>query len=427
MAAGQGAGKHVMVLGDGVVGVTSAWYLARAGFQVTVVDRQPLPASETSYGNAGQLSFGYTSPWAAPGIPWKAFRWLFQSHSPLRVVPSLDPLQLRFLWMMFRNCDARRYAVNKSRMVRMSQYSGKCFAQLRAETGIEYEGRKLGTLQLFRNQKQLDAAGKDTKVLAEAGVPFELLDAQGIARIEPALANAPAKLVGALRTPDDETGDCRLFTRRLAELAVQQGVQFRHGETIERLEFSGDRIDGVRINGKLERADAYVVALGSYSPQLIAPLGLYLPVYPLKGYSLTIPVTDEAGAPVSTVLDESYKVAITRFDNRIRVGGMAEVSGFDLSLRQKRRETLEMVTNDLFPHGGDLPKAEFWTGLRPATPDGTPVVGATKYRNLWLNTGHGTLGWTMSCGSASYLTDLMQGIAPAIDSEGLSIARYGAR
>ncbi|MFT3761415.1 MAG: D-amino acid dehydrogenase [Pseudoxanthomonas sp.] len=423
----QTAAGKVLVLGDGVVGVTTAWYLARAGFEVTVVDRQPLPASETSYGNAGQLSFGYTSPWAAPGIPWKAFKWLFQGHSPLRIQPSLDPLQWRFLWAMYVNCDAKRYATNKSRMVRMSQYSGRCFAELRAETGIEYEGRKLGTLQLFRQQKQLDAAGKDTRVLAEAGVPFELLDAQGIARIEPALADAPAKLVGALRTPGDETGDCRLFTRRLAELAVRQGVEFRHGETVERLEFSGDRIDGVRIGGKVERADAYVVALGSYSPKLVAPLGLYLPVYPLKGYSLTIPVVDEAASPVSTVLDESYKVAITRFDRRIRVGGMAEVSGYDLSLRQNRRETLEMVTNDLFPRGGDLPQAEFWTGLRPATPDGTPVVGATRFRNLWLNTGHGTLGWTMSCGSASYLADLMQGRTPRIDTEGLSIARYGAR
>ncbi len=419
--------KKVLVLGDGVIGTTSAWYLRRAGFEVSVVDRQPQPASETSYANAGQLSFGYTSPWAAPGIPLKAMKWLLQAHAPLRIKPTLDPLQYRFLWAMWRNCDATRYAVNKSRMVRMSQYSGQCFADLRAETGIEYEGRRLGTLQLFRTQEQLDAAQQDIAVLADYGVPYELVDAQGIARLEPALATAPARLVGALRTPADETGDCRLFTRRLAEMAAQQGVEFRHGANIERIETDGEKITAVVINGKRETADAYVLALGSFSPRLLAPLGIFLPVYPLKGYSLTVPIVDENAAPVSTILDESYKVAITRFDARIRVGGMAEVSGFDYMLAPSRRETLERVVNDLYPRGGDLPNAEFWTGLRPATPDGTPVVGATRLRNLWLNTGHGTLGWTMSCGSGRYLTDLISGKAPEIDSEGLDIARYSER
>jgi D-amino-acid dehydrogenase len=224
--------------------------------------------------------------------------------------------------------------------------------------------------------------------------------------------------------PNDQTGDCQLFTARLAEMAAELGVEFRFGQNIERLDFAGDRINGVYIDGKLAVADQYVLALGSYSPQLLKPLGIKAPVYPLKGYSLTVPISNPAMAPISTILDETYKVAITRFDNRIRVGGMAEIAGFDLSLNPRRRATLEMVTADLYPQGGDLSRAEFWTGLRPATPDGTPIVGATKMRNLFLNTGHGTLGWTMACGSGRLLADLIANKRPQISANGLDISRY---
>ncbi|WOS40408.1 D-amino acid dehydrogenase [Xanthomonas rydalmerensis] len=415
---------RVLVLGSGVIGTATAWYLARSGCEVTVVDRQPAAGLETSYANAGQVSPGYASPWAAPGVPLKALKWLFQRHAPLAITPTADLQQYLWLAQMLRNCTAESYAINKARMVRLSEYSRDCLDQLRAETGIAYEGRQLGTTQLFRTQQQLDGAAKDIEVLREYGVPYELLDRAGIARVEPALASAPATLVGALRLPNDQTGDCRLFTQRLAAMAAAAGVQFRQGETIEALQADGDRIDGVRIGGRLERADRYVVALGSYSPGLLAPLGIRLPVYPLKGYSLTLPIRDAALAPTSTILDESYKVAITRFDERIRVGGMAELAGFDLSRPARRRATLEKVVNDLYPHGGDLAAAEFWTGLRPATPDGTPVVGATGYRNLFLNTGHGTLGWTMACGSGRYLADLMVSRQPQISGEGLDIFRY---
>ncbi|MGE8281321.1 MAG: D-amino acid dehydrogenase, partial [Stenotrophomonas sp.] len=318
-----------------------------------------------------------------------------------------------------------RYAVNKARMVRVSDYSRDCINELRAATGIDYEGRQLGTTQLFRTQQQLDAAAQDIEVLREYGVPYEVLDRQGIARVEPALAGKTEMLVGALRLPEDQTGDCQLFTRKLAALAEAAGVEFRFDQDIASIQRDGDRITGVRINGQLETADHYVVALGSYSPQLLAPLGMQLPVYPLKGYSLTLPITNAAMAPNSTILDESYKIAITRFADRIRVGGMAEVAGFDLSLEPRRRATLEKVVKDLYPDGGDLSQASFWTGLRPATPDGTPVIGATPYRNLFLNTGHGTLGWTMAAGSGRYLADLMSGKQPQISTEGLDIFRYG--
>lgn len=416
---------RVMVLGSGVIGTASAYYLARAGFEVVVVDRQPAPALETSFANAGQVSPGYASPWAAPGVPLKAIKWLLQKHAPLAIKLTGDVDQ--YLWMtrMLMNCTSTRYAVNKERMVRLSEYSRDCLDELRTETGIAYEGRQLGTTQLFRTQAQLDNAAKDIAVLQQSGVPFEVLDRAGIARVEPALAGVAHKLAGALRLPNDQTGDCQVFTTRLAEMARQLGVEFRFGQNIQHLQFAGDQINGVMIDGKLETADRYVLALGSYSPQLLKPLGIKAPVYPLKGYSLTVPITDADMAPSSTILDETYKVAITRFDDRIRVGGMAEIAGFDLSLNPKRRATLEMITNDLYPQGGDLQRAEFWTGLRPTTPDGTPIVGATPYRNLFLNTGHGTLGWTMACGSGRLLADLIARKRPQISAAGLDISRYG--
>ena len=416
---------RVMVLGSGVIGTASAYYLARAGFEVVVVDRQPAPALETSFANAGQVSPGYASPWAAPGVPLKAIKWLLQKHAPLAIKLTGDVDQYLWMTQMLLNCTSARYAVNKERMVRLSEYSRDCLDELRAETGIAYEGRQLGTTQLFRTQAQLDNAAKDIAVLQQSGVPFELLDRAGIARVEPALAGVTGKLAGALRLPNDQTGDCQVFTTKLAEMARQLGVEFRFGQNIQQLEFAGDQINGVLIDGKLETADRYVLALGSYSPQLLKPLGIKAPVYPLKGYSLTVPITDASMAPTSTILDETYKVAITRFDDRIRVGGMAEIAGFDLSLNPKRRATLEMITNDLYPQGGDLQRAEFWTGLRPTTPDGTPIVGVTPYRNLFLNTGHGTLGWTMACGSGRLLADLIARKRPQISAAGLDISRYG--
>ena len=414
---------RVIVLGSGVVGVTSAYYLARAGHEVTVVDRAAGPALETSFANAGQISPGYAAPWAAPGVPLKAVKWMFQKHAPLAIRLDGTPFQLSWMWQMLRNCTAERYAVNKGRMVRLAEYSRDCLQSLRADTGIQYEGRAGGTLQLFRTQQQLDGAQKDISVLREAGVAYELLDPAGLSSAEPALAAVSHKLTGGLRLPGDETGDCQLFTTRLAALAEQWGVKFRYNTPVDALEMAGGKIAGVRCGSETLRADTYVVAFGAYSTQFLADI-VKIPVYPLKGYSITAPIVDAAAAPVSTVLDETYKIAITRFDNRIRVGGMAEIVGFDQKLRNARRETLEMCVNDLFPGGGDTANATFWTGLRPMTPDGTPIVGRTPVANLFLNTGHGTLGWTMSCGSGQLLADLISGRRPAIQADDLSVHRY---
>ncbi|CAE6729573.1 D-amino acid dehydrogenase [Paraburkholderia nemoris] len=414
---------RVVVLGSGVVGVTSAYYLARAGHEVTVIDREAGPALETSFANAGQISPGYASPWAAPGVPLKAVKWMFQKHAPLAIRLDGTQFQLQWMWQMLQNCTSARYAVNKGRMVRLAEYSRDCLQALRAETGIQYEGRTGGTLQVFRTQQQFDGAAKDIAVLQEANVPYELLSAAELAQAEPALAAVSHKLTGGLRLPGDETGDCQMFTTRLAAMAEQLGVKFRYNTPIDSLTMAGDRIAGVQCGDELVRADSFVVALGSYSTKFLSGL-VKIPVYPLKGYSITAPIVNEASAPISTVLDETYKIAITRFDDRIRVGGMAEIVGFDKSLREARRETLELCVNDLFPGGGDTSKATFWTGLRPMTPDGTPIVGRTPVPNLFLNTGHGTLGWTMSCGSGQLLADVMSSKQPAIKVDDLSVHRY---
>jgi D-amino-acid dehydrogenase len=422
----------VLILGSGVVGVTSAYYLAQKGFEVTVIDRQPAVGLETSFANAGQVSPGYSAPWAAPGVPLKAIKWLFQRHAPLALKADGSLWQLQWTLKLLQNCTAKNYDTNKERMVRLAEYSRDCLGDLRKQTGVAYEGRQSGTLQVFRTQKQLDAEAKDIAVLARLGVPFEHLDPDGCARIEPALAAVKDQLLGGLRLSGDETGDCQLFTTNLAEKAKQLGVKFRQNVNIERLISANTKLTGVEIStaeGKETLyADHYVVALGSYSRTLMQGLGLAIPVYPVKGYSLTVPIINAAAAPVSTVMDETYKVAITRFDNRIRVGGMAELAGYDLSLNPRRRETLEMVLNSLFPNGGDVSKSQFWTGLRPMTPDGTPIIGRASSKsvhdNVWLNTGHGTLGWTMACGSGQVLADLMAGKKTAIQSDDLALSRY---
>ncbi len=389
-----------------------------------MLERQDGPALETSFANAGEVSPGYSAPWAGPGVPVKAIKWLLMHHSPLVIKPMLDGAMWRWGLAMLRNCTEARYRVNKARMVRLAEYSRDCMVQLRAETGIAYDERMQGTLQLFRTQKQLDGTAKDIEILQQYGVPYQLLDRTGYLQYEPALAEVQHKFVGALRLPGDETGDCFLFTNRLAEMAQAAGVQFRFGTTIRRLVAEGGKLKGVETDAGLVSADRTLLALGSYSTAMLAPLGLRIPVYPVKGFSITVPIGDASKAPESTIMDETHKVAVTRLGDRIRVGGTAQLSGFDLRLDAGRRRTLEFVVTDLFPKGGDVKQASFWTGLRPMTPDGTPIVGPTRIDGLWLATGHGTLGWTMAAGTGRLLTDWMSGRQPEIDTEGLTIERY---
>jgi D-amino-acid dehydrogenase len=415
----------IAILGSGVIGTMTAYYLAKAGHDVVVLDRQPGPALETSFANAGEISPGYASPWAAPGIPLKAIKWLMMEHAPLILRPTFDVKTLSWLFAMLRNCTPARYAVNKARMVRIAEYSRDCLMELRDQTGIRYDQRTQGTLQLFRSASQLAGIAKDVDVLKSSGVPYEVLDRAGCVAAEPGLADAREDFVGGLRLPHDETGDCFKFTNAMAKLAEDLGVQFKFNTRIDSIEMQGGAIAGVRTSEGLVAADRYVVALGSYSPQLVLPLGLKLPVYPVKGYSITAPIVNADLAPVSTLMDETFKIAITRLGDRIRVGGMAEISGYRNDLPIRRRATLQRSVGSLFPRAGDWEAASFWSGLRPMTPDGTPVIGATSVANLYLNTGHGTLGWTMACGSAKMLSDLIGGRTPDIDTRDLSIARYG--
>jgi D-amino-acid dehydrogenase len=416
----------VTILGSGVIGTTSAYYLAKEGHEVTVLERQEGPARETSFANAGEVSPGYSAPWAGPGVPVKAIQWLLMRHSPLVIKPMLDPSMWRWGLQMLRNCTEARYRINKSRMVRLAEYSRDCLVALRAQTGIQYDQRMQGTLQLFRTQKQLDATAKDIEILQQYGVPFQLLDRAGYQQYEPALGRVQEKFVGGLRLPGDETGDCYKFTVAIAQAAQALGARFRFGVRIRGLQADGGGIAGVETDSGVEHADVYLVALGSYAPALLAPLGIRLPVYPVKGYSITVPIVDAGASPESTVMDETHKVAVTRLGDRIRVGGTAQLSGFDLRLVDGRRRTLEFVVGDLFPYGGDVSRATFWTGLRPMTPDGTPILGPTGVGKLWLATGHGTLGWTMAAGTGQLLADWLSGRKTQIDTSGLTIDRTHA-
>ena len=415
----------VIVLGGGVVGVTTAYYLGKAGHEVVVVDRQPGPGLETSYANAGEVSPGLAAPWAGPGVPIRTIRWLFMKYGPLVIRPKLDVRMWLWLARMLRNCTAERYALNKSRMVRLAEYSRDCLRELRAGTGIAYDERSRGTLQLFRTQVQVDDTARDIAVLKQHGVPFELLHRAGCVAAEPALGIVAEKIAGGLRLPEDETGDCHMFTQALARLAQGLGARFMFDTHILKLCSEGSRIVGVETSAGTFVADAYVVALGSYSSLLLSRIGIDILVYPVKGYSITVPIVDPDAAPASTVMDETFKVAITRLGGRIRVGGTAEVAGYDLNLRLSRRAALEHVLSDLFPQGGDIKQANCWCGLRPMTPDGTPIIGPTRYSNLYLNTGHGALGWTMACGSGRILADLLSNRTPEIQTADLAITRYG--
>ncbi|AYO05363.1 D-amino acid dehydrogenase [Vibrio parahaemolyticus] len=416
---------EVIVLGSGVIGLTSAWYLSQAGYQVTVIDRQPSSAMETSFANAGQISYGYSSPWAAPGIPLKAIKWLMEEHAPLKIKPSLSTDMISWASKMVANCTLPRYQINKARMLSIANHSRTCLEQLRNEHAIEYQGRQFGTLQVFRTTQQLTAIEKDLKLLEQSGTRFELMDVEQCLRQEPGLALVKDKIVGGLYLPDDETGDCFQFCQQLTELAKAHGVTFKFNTEVSNWVTVGKKIIGVQTNHGLFKADQFVVASGSFSTALLKQLDIDIPVYPVKGYSLTLPIENEEYAPRSTVMDETYKVAMTRFDDRIRVAGTAELAGFDPSLPQKRKNTIEMVVRDLFPRGGDFSQAEFWTGFRPMTPDGTPIIGATPYDNLFTNTGHGTLGWTMACGSGNLLANIMTGEkAKIMENSELNLLRY---
>ena len=413
----------ILVLGGGVIGVTSAYYLQQAGHEVTVLDRQSEPGMETSYANGGQLSWGAGHPWAAPDIPLKALKWMFSSHSPLVLRPRLDPALWSWLLKLLRNCTSARYAINKERMLRLARYSHECLGALRQTTGIRYHERARGILELFRKTHELDQAARDALLLKRWGVPCEVLDRAACVVQEPSLVTSQEKIVGGVHFAGDESGDCHQFTRALAHLAESQGVQFKFSTRIERLIAEDDRLTGVLTDKGEVSADAYVLACGSYSSLLLRPLGINLPVYPVKGYSASLPLS-AAAAPEGSITDSTYKVVVTRLGDTLRGAGTAELAGYDLTLTPARCATITYVINDLFPGAADISQAQYWCGLRPMTPDNPPILGLTAYKNLFLNTGHGTLGWTMACGSGKAIADLISGREPEVNLHGLTLARF---
>jgi D-amino-acid dehydrogenase len=402
----------VLVLGAGVIGVTSAWYLAKSGHEVTVVDRNDAAGMETSFANGGQISVSHAEPWANPSAPLKVLKWLAREDAPLlfRLRPDLR----QWLWGLrfMRECLPARTRHNIRQIVNLGLYSRASLQALRAETGIEYDHLERGILHFYTSQAELDAALEPARMMREHGCDIEMVDARRCAEIEPALRGAP--IVGGSWTPSDESGDAHKFTQRLAALAAQRGVAFRQGKIVA-IDREGERIAGVRTENETLKADVYVVCLGAYSPLLTRPLGIDLAIYPAKGYSVTLPVADATLAYSVSMTDDEYKLVFSRLGDRLRIAGTAELNGFDTSLNEVRCRAILRRTLELFPGAGDASRALFWSGLRPTTPSNVPYIGATRFPNLFLNTGHGTLGWTHSCGSGRALADLVSGRQPEID------------
>ncbi|MDQ3261776.1 MAG: D-amino acid dehydrogenase [Pseudomonadota bacterium] len=409
----------IIVLGAGVVGTTSAWYLSKAGHEVTVVDRQPGAGLETSFANGGQISASHALPWANPGAPLKLLRWLGKEDAPLLFRLHADWQQIRWGLQFLRECTPGRTRQNIRSLVTLGIYSRDQLRALRAETNIQYDHLERGILHFFTDQDEFEAGVKASKMMNQFGLKVDALSAKQCVKLEPALASAESKLAGGTYSASDESGDAKLFTERLAELAAKRGVAFCYHTHVTDLARTNDRITGVMVRDvhgvtRELKADAYTVALGSYSPLLLKPLGVQILVYPAKGYSVTFPVPPGRLAPTISLTDEAFHLVFSRLGERLRIAGTAEFNGYNTELNQARCENILRRALELFPGVGERSDAEFWAGLRPATPNNVPYVGKTKYRNLFLNTGHGTLGWTLACGSGKLLSDIVDGRATEI-------------
>ena len=416
---------HIVVIGAGVIGVTTALELRERGHEVAVLDRRPGVAQEASYGNAGVISTAYAGPWAQPGMPTKILAYLWRSAAPVIFRPSLDPAQWRWMARWLGECRLRRFQVNKLRMQRLAEYSRTVLHELRARHSIDYEQAK-GWLQLFRTDADVERARPSIEVLAQGRVAHHLLDPGECRALEPALVDG-TPLAGGLHLPEEETGNCAYFTRRIKDCAARSGVVFRFETTVTGLTIDGGRFVEARSPAGPIRADAVVLAAGADSDRLLRGTGVRIPLYPVKGYSLTAQITRHEFAPTVSVMDEAYKVAITRMGNRLRIAGTAELGNRKLVLRDAALGTLLKVVRDWFPGAAAYAQARPWVGARPMLPDGPPVLGATPLPNLFLNLGHGSTGWAMACGSARVVADLVSGVQPQIDLEGLTLERFRRR
>jgi D-amino-acid dehydrogenase len=411
---------RVLVLGAGVIGVTSAWYLAQAGHEVIVVDRQPDAGLETSFANGGQISAGQAEPWANPHAPATIVKWLGREDAPLKFRARADWAQWSWSLKFLRECLPHRTRGNTIASLRLAVYSRALLKALRAQTGIEYDHLAKGILLIYTDRDAYSGAIAHVELMREYDFALLPKTARECLEVEPALANARTPVVGGIFSPEDESGDAALFTRNLASLCAARGVRFEYGVRVERLTVASDALSGVETlnaEGRRDtmRADAYVLALGSYTPLIAKQIGESLPVYPVKGYSVTIALEAHHVAPTVCLTDELRKMAFSRLGDRMRVAGTAELNGYDTSINEARCNALLDRLYELFPRAGERSRAQRWAGLRPATPGNVPIIGRGRLRNVYFNTGHGTLGWTMACGSGKAIADIVSGKVPEID------------
>ena len=411
---------RAIVLGSGLLGVSSAYYLSRLGHEVTVIDRQASPAAETSFANGGQISVSHAEPWANPSAPLKVLKWLAREDAPLLFRIRADLRQWLWVLQFLGECTPERTRHNIAQIVRLGTYSREMLQALRKETGIAYDQRTQGILHFYTDRREFDGALGPTEQMRALGCDRRVISADEAVRIEPALGHVRHQLAGATYTAEDESGDANLFARELVKLCEADGVTFLMNHTITALREAGGKLDHVEAadpDGRFQRirGDAYVLCMGSFSPLYAAPLGIRLPIYPAKGYSVTLPVKDESRAHRVSLTDDEYKLVFSRLGDRLRIAGTAELNGYDRDLNRVRCEAIVRRVEQLFPGAGDTGQAQFWTGLRPATPSNVPIIGKSKLANLFLNTGHGTLGWTHSCGSGKSIARIVSGLAPEVD------------
>jgi D-amino-acid dehydrogenase len=412
---------QVVVIGGGVIGVCTAYFLAEAGHEVVVIERHGNVAEQASFGNAGIVAPAYATPWASPGMPRQFLSYLFKGEAPVLLRPSLEPALWSWLRKWVSECDLQRYRTNRSRMQRIALYSQDVLHHLRESQRLDYQ-RTFGYTQLFRTERDLALAEPLFALLAEQGASHKLLDAAGVRAIEPGLCG-DTPLAGGLHLPEEETGNCSLFTKQLKQVAQAIGVTFHFGSTVQAIS-AHDRDVGLQVEGKEFTADAVVIAAGVDSAELLAPLGIHIPLYPVKGYSATASIKNFEQAPVSALMDETYKVAVARMGSRIRIAGLAEFGARTLELREAALRTLIKVGDDWFPHAANYRNAQFWCGTRPMLPDGPPLLGATPVKNVYLNIGHGPTGWAMAAGSGKAVADIISRREPEIDMDGLTLARF---
>ncbi len=417
----------VLVLGAGLLGVTSAYFLRQQGHEVTVIDRQASPAAETSFANGGQISVSHAEPWANPGAPLKVLKWLGKEDAPLLFRVRADMRQWLWGLQFLRECTPARTRWNIAQIVRLGTYSRDTLQALRAATGLNYDQRAQGILHFYTSEKEFAGAEAPAAQMRALGCDRRVISADEAVRLEPALAHIRPRLAGATYTAEDESGDANQFARELVRRCEADGVRFLMSHTVTALRAAGGAIDHVEATdteGRFQRirADAYVLAMGSLSPLYARPLGIELPIYPAKGYSVTMAVKDESKAHQVSLTDDEYKLVFSRLGNRLRIAGTAELNGYDRDLNRVRCEAIVKRAEELFPGAGETESAQFWTGLRPATPSNVPIIGRSKLPNLYLNTGHGTLGWTHACGSGKSIAHIVSGAKPEVDFAFVGIA-----